>query len=95
LIWGTGAFTGTNPDNQSFFASFLFTKKKMLPSAQNHRTGHPMCMLVFRLAHAQQNDGDCGGDQDPDPYEDGVHRFVPPDCWSRPMMSLADRIERV
>jgi hypothetical protein len=29
-----------------FFASFLFTKKKSLPSAQNHRTGHSMCMLV-------------------------------------------------
>jgi hypothetical protein len=29
-----------------FFASFLFTKKKALPAAQNHRTGHRISELV-------------------------------------------------
>jgi len=31
LSWGTGVFTGKGPDYQSFFASFLFTKKKTFP----------------------------------------------------------------
>jgi hypothetical protein len=29
-IWATGGFTSTVQRNQSFFASFLFTKKKIL-----------------------------------------------------------------
>jgi hypothetical protein len=30
LNWATGVETGTGPNDQSFFASFLFTKKKTL-----------------------------------------------------------------
>jgi len=28
LIWGLGVFIGKGPDDQSFFASFWFTKKE-------------------------------------------------------------------